>query len=337
MMCFWFPRQAGLLETAGFKWRPFAIERKGTNPLAELAAIWRLARLYRELQPQVVHHFTIKPVLYGSIAARHAGVPHVLNAITGLGHVFIDNRPGTRVVRTIVKILYRFSLGGTIVIFQNNDDLKLFTSLGIVQPRQTHLIAGSGVNLKHFAAKTELEGAPVVILPGRLLKTKGVEEFVAAAKDLKRKGTNARFVLVGNTDFDNPSSVTREELEGWQTHGSIEWWGWRDDMNTVFAQANIICLPSYREGLSRTLLEAAASGRALVATDVPGCRDIVHNNENGFLVPVRNVPLLAKALEQLIQNPGLRHSMGLRGRQIVEENFSEQTIIEQTIRLYPGK
>jgi len=329
-------RYVDLLKKAGFGWRSMPIERKGTNPLVELSAIVRLARIYRETRPQVVHHFTIKPVLYGSIAARLAGVHHVLNAITGLGHVFTDGKTATRVVRTIVKILYRTSLGGTIVIFQNTDDRELFLDQDLLKVDQTHLIAGSGVNLKRFAPTPEPAGTPVIILPGRLLVTKGVEDFVSAARQINRDGSKARFVLVGDVDPENPSSITMPVLDTWQKEGIIEWWGWHDDMDQIYARSNVVCLPSfYGEGLSRTLLEAAASGRACMATDIPGCRGIVRNNENGFLVQARDVQAIVKALTTLIEQPGMRYQMGIRGRQIVEQNYSEQLIVEQTLRLYP--
>jgi glycosyltransferase involved in cell wall biosynthesis len=169
-----------------------------------------------------------------------------------------------------------------------------------------------------------------------MLKPKGIEDFVAAARIINRAGPKARFVLVGEPDLDNPSSVMQSELETWQREGVIEWWGWRDDMQDVFSQSNLICLPSYYgEGLSRTLLEAAACGRACVASDIPGCRGIVRNNENGLLVPVRDIPALVAALTLLLEQPDLRRQMGLLGRQIVEQNFSEKNIIDQTLKLYP--
>lgn len=330
-------RYASLLQESGFIWIPFSFDRNGMNPLIEIITIWRLVRLFKQIHPHVVHLFTIKSVLFGSIAAHLAGVPNVVNAITGLGYVFIDGKLSTKIIRSIVKILYYFSLKGTVIIFQNQDDRDLFIKLGIVKTSQTHVIAGSGVNLEHFVLQPEPDGTPIVILPGRLLKTKGVEEFVSSAQQILKTGLRARFVLVGDTDFSNPASVASSDLETWQQEGIIEWWGWRDDMRNVFAQSNLICLPSYREGLSRTLLEAAACGRALIATDVPGCREIVHHNINGLLVQSGNVPDLTKALVSLLDQPGLRKQMGLYGRQIVEENYSVQIIVDQTLYLYPKR
>ena len=328
-------RYVSLIQEDGFHWQPFPLDRGGMNLLNELVTIWRLMRLFKQIRPQVVHLFTIKPVLYGSIAAKLAGVPNTINAITGLGHVFIDKEFSTKVILAIVKILYRFSLKNTQVVFQNQDDRNLFIKLGVVQPRQTHMIPGSGVDLERFTLQPEPDGIPVVVLPGRLLKSKGVEEFVGSARLIKKTNLSARFVLVGDTDFDNPASVSPSDLEAWQKEGSIEWWGWRDDMKNIFAQSNIICLPSYREGLSFVLLEAAASGRALVATDVPGCRDIVHHNENGLLAPAKNIPELAGALTTLLKQPDLRKKMALCGREIVEENYSVQIIVDKTLNLYP--
>jgi len=329
-------RYVSLIQESGFRWHPFPLDRGGMNPLNELVTIWRLTRLFKKINPRVVHLFTIKPVLYGSIAAKLAGVPNAINAVTGLGHVFVDKKISTRIILVIVKILYRFGLKNTTVIFQNQDDRDLFIKLGMVEPGQTHMIPGSGVNLERFMLQPEPDGIPVVVLPGRLLKSKGVEEFVGSAQQIKKTGLLARFVLVGDTDFNNPASVLPSDLEVWQKEGSVEWWGWRDDMPNVFAQSNIICLPSYREGLSFVLLEAAASGRALVATDVPGCRDIVHHNENGLLVTAQNIPELTSALTTLIKQPDLRKKMALRGREIVEENYSVQIIVNKTLNLYPN-
>lgn len=324
-------RHSVLLQEAGFEWCAFDLQRKGTNPLTELRAIARLARLFREIHPHVIHLFTIKPVLYGSIAARWSGVRHVICAITGLGHVFTSHNP---LLLGLVKLLYRFSLRGRVVVFQNPDDRDLFLSQSLARIEQTRLIPGSGVDTAHFSPRPLSLENPIILLPGRLLRSKGVAEFVGAARRLKQKHPAARFALVGDTDFGNPESVTAPELDAWQKEGIVEWWGWRENMADVLAQASIVCLPSYREGLSRTLLEAAASARPIVATDVPGCRDIVRTGVNGLLAPARDTEALARALDEILSHPETWQTLGQRGREIVEAEYSLPKIIAQTLQIY---
>ncbi len=324
------------LAQAGFTWVRFPLSRKGTNPLRELGTLWKLVVLFRQIRPDVVHLFTIKPVLYGSIAARAAGVEHIINAITGLGHVFTDESTPVKLLRWLVLRIYRFALQNTHVIFQNESDRELFVAKKLVSAEQAMVIPGSGVDIDKFAPKA-LSGSeePIVLLPARLLKAKGVEEFVEAARQVKKEGAQARFVLVGDTDFDNPSSVSRQELENWQAEAVVEWWGWKQNMADVYAQTAIVCLPSYREGLSRTLLEAASCAKSIVTTDVPGCREVVRDGVNGFLVPIRNPQALANAILRLLADPKLRHTMGQRGRRLVVEQFSLARVIQETLLVYP--
>jgi glycosyltransferase involved in cell wall biosynthesis len=324
-------RYAELLKQEGFQWEAFSLERKGTNPLTELLTIRRLTQVYRRIQPDVVHHFTIKPVLYGSLAARLAGVPHILNAVTGLGHAFIGKNV---LLRLVVLLLYRLSLGGTFLVFQNSDDRELFLANKLARSAQTCIIPGSGVDTRRFKPQPQPDRVEIIVLPGRLLKSKGVQEFAAAAKQIRTKHPEIRFSLCGEPDEGNPETISPAELQAWQEAGTVEWWGWRDDMENVYRQAGIVCLPSYREGLSRTLLEAAASARPIIASDVPGCREVVRHGQNGLLVPVRDPLGLAEALQTLIDNPKLRAEMGQRGREIVEREYSIETIIAQTLRVY---
>jgi len=333
------------LEEAGFRWISFPLSRRGANPLAELATIWRLRNLYRTEKPDIVHHFTIKCVLYGSLAARLAGVHihRIINAITGLGFVFIDQgwQAGGR--RGLVKLLYRIALKNTQVVFQNEDDRRLFLEMGLVTEAQVCLIPGSGVDIARFglapasaeAAVLLQPAAPVlVVLPARMLWDKGVGEFVEAARILKGQGIAARFALVGDTDPHYPACVPEKQLNEWQSSGIVEWWGWQEDMPAVYRQADIVCLPSYREGLPRTLVEAAACGRALVATDVPGCRSIVRPGQNGLLAPVRDAKALAGALCTLILDAGLRQKMGCCGREIAVREYSLERVLGDTLLLY---
>ena len=338
------------LEEAGFRWISFPFSTRGTNPLAELATIWRLRNLYRMEKPDAAHHFTIKCVLYGSLAAQAAGIRRVINAITGLGFVFIGRGRRERGLRWLVKGLYRVALKNTQVVFQNEDDRALFFDLGLVKVDQVCLIPGSGVDTSRFVVEpaSALPGGPalagvpetrpespaLIVLPARMLWDKGVREFVEAAKILKDQGVCARFALVGDTDPDYPACVPEQQLNEWQSSGIVEWWGWQEDMLAVYHQAQIVCLPSYREGLPRTLVEAAACGRALVAADVPGCRSIVRQGVNGLLVPVKDGKALAEALRTLILDPRLRNEMGHCGREIVLKEYSTERVLADTLKLY---
>jgi glycosyltransferase involved in cell wall biosynthesis len=324
------------LQAAGFRWIEFPLSRRGTNPLFEMITVARLRRLYRQEKPDFAHHFTIKCVLYGSLAARLAGVKRIINAITGLGYVFIGTKPRASALLFMVKSLYRLALHNTRVIFQNVDDRALFLEMGLVNLAQSSLIEGSGVDTQRFTPTPEPEGIPLVVLPARLLWDKGVGEFVEAARLLRAEGIPARFALIGDTDPDNPAGVSEPRLHDWQAEGVVECWGWQEDMSSVYERANIVCLPSYREGLPRTLVEAAACGRALVASDVPGCRGIVRNAENGLLVPARDGQALAAALKTVLLDPALRQEMGKLGRAMVEAGFSVEKVVSETLQVYRG-
>ena len=325
-------RYTDLLEKEGFNWLPFPLERKGMNPFAELLAIARLVNVFCRERPDLVHFFTIKPVLYGSIAARLSGVPQIVNAITGLGYIFSDANP---LLRALVKVLYRFSLHNTQVIFQNRDDLNIFVQNGLISTGQANLIPGSGVDVDIFRPSKEPDGDPVVMLAGRLLRSKGIPEFVNAARQIRRDGLSARFVIVGEPYLDNPDSIKPEELVSWQKEGVIEAWGWHDDMAEVLTKISIVCLPTtYKEGLPRLLLEAGASGRPVIATDIPGCRMVIRTGENGLIIPPGDPVALINALKTLIQSPDLRQKMGACGREIVEKEFSVSHVISQTLNLY---
>jgi glycosyltransferase involved in cell wall biosynthesis len=219
-------------------------------------------------------------------------------------------------------------------IFQNQDDLRTFRACGVATPDNTTIVRGSGVADEKFVPTPEAPDAPVVLLAGRVLADKGVGEFAEAAALIQRLGIKARFVLAGREDTANPTSIPEAQLRKWQAAGIIEWWGQRDDMPAVLAQSHIVVLPSYREGLPKILLEAAASGRPVVATDVPGCREIVRDGENGFLVPVKDPNALAGALVKLIENPALRSRMGARGREIVESGLTSRQIVPQILAVY---
>lgn len=329
-------KEGPILE-AGLTFHPLQkISRSGIGALTETASIAELASLYRRLAPDLVHHIALKTILYGAVAAR--GVPRLacVNAIMGLGYVFTSKSSKARALRPFMAAALRLALAAkrSRTIVQNADDLEAVAALSPRARANLRLLRGSGVDCEKFTPQPEPAGAPVVVLPGRLLRDKGVREFAAAARALKAEGVNARFCLVGEPDADNPASITQAEIDGWVRDGIIEHWGFRPDMPAVYASATLVCLPSYREGLPRVLLEAAACTRAVVATDAPGCRECVQPGVNGWLVPVRDAPALTRALREALSNANLRQTYAAAGRRLVEQHFAAPIIIGQTLALY---
>ena len=320
----------------GFKLIPIQLSRKTRDPVADLADFFELVGIYRKERPDIVHHVGMKPILYGSWAARFVRRTAVVNSFAGLGYVFTSTKFSTRILRKAVVLLLKGACKGSsrMSIFQNQDDLRTFRACGVATPDNTTIVRGSGVADEKFVPTPEAPDAPVVLLAGRVLADKGVGEFAEAAALIQRLGIKARFVLAGREDTANPTSIPEAQLRKWQAAGIIEWWGQRDDMPAVLAQSHIVVLPSYREGLPKILLEAAASGRPVVATDVPGCREIVRDGENGFLVPVKDPNALAGALVKLIENPALRSRMVARGREIVESGLTSRQIVPQILAVY---
>lgn len=324
------------IEDEGFKLIPLGMERSGKNPLREIATLWQLISIYKNERPDIVHHVAMKPVLYGSFAALVTRVPHVVNALTGMGYLFISNKLKTVLLRKIISHAFRILLNrpNSRVILQNPDDQHLLVQSGILSLENIVLIRGSGVDTQEYSPTPEPQGIPTVVLASRMLWDKGVGEFVEAVRILGKKGVSARFVLVGDTDPDNPAAVPTSQLKEWSRSGIVECWGRRDDMPQIFSESHIVCLPSYREGLPKVLLEAASCGRAIVTTDVPGCREIVRQSENGLLVPARNASALAEALQCLIENPVLRQHMGAKSREIALAEFSVEKVVADTLAVY---
>lgn len=325
------------IRSQGLELIPIDLLRRSANPWTELRLITRLAAIYKAVRPDVVHHIALKPILYGTLATRLTNVPRIVNAPVGMGYVFSSQQWKARVTRPLVTLLYRWLMNppNSCVILENPDDLAMLTDRRIVDTQRIRLIRGAGVDLGRFSVTSEpTAGTAVVVLAARMLWDKGIAEFVEAARRLKQAGIDARFVLVGERDPGNPAAIPAATLEQWRQSGEVEWWGHRDDMPDVFAQAHIVCLPSYREGLPKVLIEAAACGRAIVATDVPGCREIVRDGENGYLVPARNAVALADALKKLILDIPLRRRMGQQGRKIAEDEFSVEKVNHETLSVY---
>ena len=320
----------------GFRWTPIPLARGGLNPFHELRLILSLIRLYRKVRPAVVHHVTAKPVLYGTIAARLTGVRAIVNAVPGLGHVFLSDKFPYPAIRAVFGRLYPLVLRHPRlrVIFQNNDDLELFVRSRWIRPSDAVLIP-SGVDPDAFRPAAERpQRVPVAMAAARLLYTKGIREFVRAAEQLKNEGVRARFVLVGDADDQNPGSISRDELDRWRQAGVVELWGERHDMPAVYAEADVVCLPSYREGMPKTLIEASSCGLPAITTDTPGCRDVIADGETGYLVPVGDSKLLAERLRYLLEHPEERERMGAAGRARVLAEFSADLYAQRTLALY---
>jgi len=329
--------EGATIENAGLRLIPIDFERARLAPLHEVRSLAALVSLYRREAPDLVHHVAVKPVIYGSIAARLAGVPSVVNALMGLGYVYNSPSRKARALRPLVSALLKAALSPNTArtIVQNKDDLALLRDLGLAPPDSLRLVAGSGVDAAAYTVVEPPEGPPIVLLPARLLRAKGIFEFAEAARRLREKGVVARFVLAGAPDPLNPGSVTDAEVAHLVKSGAVEAWGWRADMPSVLQQSSLVCLPSYYgEGVPKSLIEAAASGRAIVTTDMPGCREIVRTGQNGWLVPPRNVDALAQTIEDALSKPDLCRTYGLRGRQIVVEEYASELVIAATLKIY---
>jgi glycosyltransferase involved in cell wall biosynthesis len=323
------------IQKLGFPWLEWAVGRNSAGP-GELLAVERLAQIYWRARPDLVHHFTVKPVLYGSLAANQARVPAVVNAITGLGYVFLQNSLRARLLRQVVLLLYRLALHSPrqAVIFENTLDRDFFAGLGLLPPGVARVIEGAGVDVEQFTPLPEAQGPPLVVLPARMLWDKGVGTAVEAARLLRDAGTPLRLALVGPTDPGNPANIPEATLQGWVAEGCVEWWGFQEDMRAVYAQAALVLLPSLGEGVPTVLIEAAACGRAIVTTNVAGCRDVVQDGQTGLLVPPTNPPALAAALQRLAGDPALRRQLASAGRAQAVARFSTTQINRETLNVY---
>lgn len=324
------------MEQLGLRVIALDMGRRSVNPLAALVTLWRLTALYRAERPSIVHHIALKPILIGSLAARLAGIRGVVNAVIGMGFAYTSRHVLARTLRPVMTMILRLLLNppGSHVVFENQDDLETSVALGTVKHQDAVLIRGAGVQPLTQTIDRAPHDTPVVVLVARMLWDKGVQEYVTAAQLLRQQGVKVRCLLVGGVDQDNRASIDEATLQRWNAEGVVEWLGFRTDVAQLLTQADIACLPSYREGLPKALLEAMAVGLPCVTTDVPGCREAVRHGDNGLLVPARHPEALAQALQQLIEDPAMRACMGARGRERVQQEFSSQKVIAQTLALY---
>lgn len=316
---------------AGFDWYPIKVDRGGMSPIRDLETVVSLYRLYSRLRPDIVYHVTNKPILYGTFAARMAGVPKVVNAVSGLGHLFGGGR---RLQAAMGLVLFRLLMRhpNMHVILQNTDDLQFFRDNRLAPTESLHLIKGSGVDTDVFKPSSDAPTRPVVLQTSRMLADKGVREFIAAARMVKARRPDVRFLLVGGSDPYNPTSIPEEELQAAATEGAVEWLGHRTDIAELLSRATIYCLPSfYREGVPLSLIEAAASALPLVTTDSTGCREVVTDRETGLLVPPRDANKLAEAVTFLLDHPDLAKQMGAKARERAVGEFSLERVLRDIL------
>jgi glycosyltransferase involved in cell wall biosynthesis len=324
----------GTIRAAGLAFQPVAFARRRMNPFAEIGTFRELLSHYRALKPDIVHHVALKPILYGSLAARFAGVRHIVNAPVGMGYVFTSQSATSRVLRPAVAVALRALLNprGSKVVFENPDDRAEFIASGTARADDAVVIRGAGVDIEAFAPIPEPMPPVTIVLVARMLWDKGVGEFVGAARALR--SANRRFLLVGTGDPQNPASISEDELRSWNDEGVVEWLGHRTDVAEILSKAHIACLPSYREGLPKSLLEALAAGLPVVTTDVPGCRETVTDGVSGLLVPPHDADALAGALWTLIEDADLRRQFGAASRRRAETEFASSIVIAETLALY---
>ncbi|MBV6272885.1 glycosyltransferase [Alcaligenaceae bacterium CGII-47] len=329
------PAVAQILEH-GLIHHSLPLSRSGMNPWAEVRSLYAFWRIVRRVRPDLVHAVTIKPVLYGGIACRLAGVPAFVAAISGLGYVFIRSGAGFNWLRWLTIQLYRRALGhrNSRVIFQNTSDRDVFIAARVIHAKQAVIIQGSGVDLERFSVHPLPTGPVVAVMASRLLRDKGVLEFVQAARLSATRQSGVCWRLAGSPDPGNPGSITEEELADWQRDGFIDYVGECEDVAALYAQAHIVVLPSYREGLPKSLIEAAACGRPVVTTDVPGCRDAIEPDTTGVLVPARQALMLADAVLGLAADEPRRLAMGAAGRALAERAFGLDHVVQEHLRIY---
>ena len=325
------------IENANIETIDWPLDRSSKNPIKELIAIISVISSIRQFRPSIIHSVAMKPVIYSSIASLFTGLDNRIFALAGLGFVFTSNKSYAKILRPFLKVIFSLLFKGkkTKLILQNPDDQRQLLSEGVINPKNIRLIRGAGVDTKTFSFKTIPSNMPIIILPSRMLWSKGIQDFIDCAKVINIDNIMARFVLVGTPDDQNPDSISTQLLTEWHKDGVIEWWEFQSDMPNVFHQSTIVCLPTtYGEGLPKSLLEAASCGRPIVAYDVPGCREIVKDGYNGYLVQPKSIDGLVEAIILLINNYKLCVQMGKDGRKLVKKYFTQEKIAQETMAVW---
>ena len=325
-----------LLESHGIKVFHWRLNRKSLNPFLEIKSFLALCYILWLFKPNIIHAVAKKPVIYAGLARMIFTKASFVSALGGVGFIFNSKTLKAKILKPIIKLLLKLSLLGnrTRLIIQNKDNLKVVQNLGILDNNYIRLIKGAGVEIDKFTPSPIPNGIPIVILPARMLWDKGVNEFVKVAKRIKARGIKSLFVLVGDIDFHNPETIEQKQIDKWVASGVVKQWNRRNDIEKVYRQASIVCLPSYNEGLPKVLIEAGSCSRPVVAFDVPGCREVIKNGVNGYLVEFGNEDALETAIINLIKDKELRIKMGKKGRKIVEANFSSKIINTQTFNIW---
>jgi glycosyltransferase involved in cell wall biosynthesis len=321
------------IQKAGLEFYPISFDRGGLNPWCELKTLVQIFKLYHQLRPDIVHLVALKPVLYGTLVALFAGVPRIIAAVAGLGAIFSQKHWLQKPVKLTLRWLLRWPR--VRVIVQNPEDAEVIQSL---DPRvQVHLILGAGVDTSVFFPVSEPAEPVTVVHVSRLLWTKGVGEFVAAARLLKEQGHTLRFRLVGEPDLENPDAIPVSVLQRWHKEGIVEWLGYQKDIPKLYQQSHIAVMASYyREGIPKSLIEAAACGKPIITCDMPGCRIIVKDGVNGYLVPPKDSEALAAKILDLALNSDRRLAFGKASRDFVMQHFNQDLVCQQTLELYPA-
>jgi len=329
-------KHGDIIRAEGFDLIPLNIDRDGVNPLTELKTLIKIREIYKNINPDIVHHIALKPVIYGGLITLFNSKTKVVNLVAGFGSIFSSKKLKARILKPIVLFLLKriFSRVGSCVVVQNTEDKNILINELGVDKNLVVLIKGSGVDIQKYRQTKEPYGIVKIALVSRLLWDKGIKEFVEAVKILKKRGAKFSALLVGEPDDNNMAAVSRENLQEWQELGLVECLGYVEDISSFWKNTHIAVLPSYREGLPKSLLEAAACGRPIVTTDTSGCKEVVIDDNNGFLVPIMDSQSLADALDKLINNADLRHKMGENGRERVTHEFSDEKIIFETLQVY---
>ena len=324
------------LENEGVQVFDWSLVRGSLNLFLEIKALYQVFITLLEFKPDVLHAVALKPVIYSSFISKLVFLKSRVFALGGLGFIFSSDKFLAKLLRPLIVLVLKFTFSGnkSRLIIQNIDDKKTLIDLKVIRDEKIDLIKGAGVDMKVFSVFKEISGTPEVILPARLLWDKGIGEFVLAADILKKRGVNAKFTLIGENDPHNPECIPYSQIEEWKKEGVVEVAGFQDDMAKCMKNCSVVCLPSYREGLPKSLLEAASCGRPIVTTDVPGCREIVQDGVNGYLVPSKDPYLLAEALSRLLADKKLREIMGLKGREFVERGFSAEIVAIKTEKIW---
>ena len=326
------------LEEIGIEHIPINITRSGLNPFADMALFSQFLSIYRRYKPDIVQHFTVKPVIYGTLAAHICNIPHIINMVPGMGYVFTGTSIKKFWVQRVVRLLYKATMNFSHhVFFQNHDDRDYFLKYNLVDATRTSIVSGTGVDTTKFRPiKKKKRRGITFIMAARMLWDKGVGEYVKAARIVKQKYPNSRFWMLGPVDMENPKGIKIEQLQRWNSEGVVQYFGMTDSIKNYLCDADVIVLPSYyREGIPLSLLEGAAMGMPIITTDSPGCREVVERKKNGFLVPIKDPIALANAMEKLAGNPALVSKMGKESRNLVKRKFDSKIVVKEILHYYP--